>query len=240
MLWGRKKIIMKNKSQKYMLIAAILFLVFVAFTFVVTHIDVRAIGPQQSSVGLASLNQWVFDFLGVNLLWYEITGWLGAIVMLFPLGFAVLGAYQLFKRKSLRKVDEDVLLLGGFYVVIAAVYLFFEQVVVNYRPIILETALEASYPSSHTMMVISVAMTTILQFHRLFSQQKIWLIVSETIIMMLMVVTVMGRLISGVHWFTDIMAGIILSVALVMLYYALTIRLKEKKAAKKMLSYIRV
>ena len=216
------------KCKKNFIMTGVLFLLFAVFTAIVTHVDVQQIGPEQSSVGLASLNQFVLNLFGVNLLWYNITDWLGVVAILFAIGFAALGLCQLIKRKSLLKVDHQILLLGGFYVLVVAIYVFFELVVINYRPIILHTGLEASYPSSHTMIVICIMATAMLEFHQLFQNQKTWLRLLDSVSVLLIAVTVVGRLISGVHWFTDIVAAVILSAALVALYYSVTVFIGEK------------
>lgn len=219
---------MTIKCKKNFIMTGVLFLLFAVFTAIVTHVDVQQIGPEQSSVGLASLNQFVLNLFGVNLLWYNITDWLGVVAILFAIGFAALGLCQLIKRKSLLKVDHQILLLGGFYVLVVAIYVFFELVVINYRPIILSTSLEASYPSSHTMIVICIMATAMLEFHRLLKDHTIWLKALDVISVLLIAVTAVGRLVSGVHWFTDIVAGVILSAALVALYYSVTIFMGEK------------
>lgn len=211
------------KIKRSFFLTGILFFLFAVFTMVVAKVDVQPVGANRSYVGLASLNRFIFELSGVNLLWYDITNWLGVIAILFAFGFAVLGLIQLIKRKSLLKVDSSILLLGGFYILVIAAYIFFENIIINYRPIILHTGLEASYPSSHTMIVISIMVTAMMQFHRLLAAHKIWLVILDTISVLLIAVTIGGRLISGVHWFTDIVAGVILSAAFVMLYYSLTI-----------------
>lgn len=209
------------KNKKNFLLTVALFLLFSIFTVIVTTVDVKPIGPEHSYIGLASLNQFVFELFGVNLLWYTITDWLGVVAILFAFGFAVLGLIQLVRRKSLLKVDFSILMLGVFYILVVAFYLLFETVIINYRPIILYASLEASYPSSHTMIVICIMVTAMLQFYRLLAEHKTLLVILDCISILLIAVTIGGRLISGVHWFTDIVAGIILSSALVMLYYSI-------------------
>lgn len=220
------------KSKKNFVITGALFLLFAVFTILVKTVDVQPIGPEQSSVGLASLNQFVHALFGVNLLWYDVTDLLGVAAILFALGFGVFGLVQLVRRKSLWKVDRRILLLGVFYAAVVAVYLFFEVVVINYRPVILDSGLEASYPSSHTMVASCILGTAMLQFHHYLRHKRVWLVVLDSLSAALLTVTVVGRLLSGVHWFTDIVAGGILSAALIMLYAAVVWKLESKDSAE--------
>lgn len=114
-------------------------------------------------------------------------------------------------------------------IVIVAIYVFFEIIIINYRPIILSQSLEASFPSSHTMIVICIMSTAMLQFHYYLRDKKVCLWTIDIACVLMLAVTVIGRLISGVHWFTDIVAGILLSSALVALYYSTLKYIKEKK-----------
>lgn len=219
---------MQKKLKKYLIITGGLFLIFILFTVMVKTVDVQPVGSDRSKVGLASVNQCVFKFFGVNLLWYDITDWLGVFAIVFALGFAVLGLFQLIKRKSIQKVDCRILLLGVFYVMVIAVYLFFEVVVVNDRPIILSESLEASFPSSHVMFVNCIMATAMLQFHYYLRERKAWLWMSDIVSVLIITATVIGRLISGVHWFTDIVAGILLSSVLIALYCSALLYFESK------------
>ena len=190
---------------------------FVLWTVLVSYVDVRAIGQNASSVGFATLNGCVHNFTGVNMFLYTITDWLGLVPIGVAFGFAVLGLVQWVGRKSLFKVDRSILALGGFYIIVLAMYIFFEIVVINYRPVLIDGYLEASYPSSTTMLVMCVMPTAMMQLHAriksdVFRRCVLISIAAFTAFM------VIGRLASGVHWLTDIIGGALVSAGLVITY----------------------
>jgi len=212
---------LKKKSKTYFVISVVLFSLFVLLSLLLTCFDVKAIGPENSELGFAGINAFLFRQIGVHPIWYSITDWLGIIPILFALGFTLLGLVQLLKRKSIRKVDKSILALGLLYFLVIVFYLFFEHAVVNYRPVILEAGLEASYPSSHTLIVVCIMISSALEFHTLCPSRKKLCLGIDILSCLLVAVTVIGRLLSGVHWFTDIIGGLLLSAALLMLYYAI-------------------
>lgn len=213
-------------KQKLWLLPAALWAAFVLFTLLLTCVDVQSIGTQGSAMGFATVNGWAFQLLGVHLLWYHITDWLGVVAIAIAFGFAVVGLYQWVKRKSLRKVDRHILVLGGFYLLVIACYLFFEKVVINCRPILMYGSLEASYPSSHTMIVVSIMATASMAFRALCPWRRGWCLAVDVFAAVVISVTVMGRLIAGVHWLTDIVGGLLLSAASVATYWVVCWRRK--------------
>ncbi len=208
---------MKQKSQKILCIAVCLLIAFAVWTLLVRFVDVRPIGPMESSVGLARLNGFVHDLTGTNFTLYTLTDWLGLVPIATALGFAVLGAVQWVRRKRLWSVDHSLLALGVFYAVVMAVYLFFETVVINYRPVLIDGCLEASYPSSTTVLVMCVMPTAAMQLgariQKGIFRRCVLLVLTAFVAFM-----VVGRLLSGVHWITDIIGGALLSGGLVMGY----------------------
>lgn len=191
-----------------------LLVAFVLWTVAIKLIDVRSIGPENSYVGFATLNQTIHSFFGVNISLYVITDWLGLVPVAFCLGFAVLGLLQLIKRRGIFKVDYSIIVLGGLYILVISAYLFFEAFVINYRPVLIDGFLEASYPSSTTMLVMCVMPTAIMQLSVRIKNKILNRFVKYSISIFI-VFMVVGRLISGVHWFTDIVGGILLSGGLV-------------------------
>ena len=211
---------MKKKNKKSLILGASLVVAFVLWTVLIRFVDVRPIGPKGSSVCFATLNGFIHELTGVNWLLYTITDWLGLVPIGVALGFAVLGLVQWIKRKSLLKVDRSILTLGGFYIVVMAVYILFEIVVINYRPTLIDGYLEASYPSSTTMLVMCVMPTAMMQL-RTRIKNKLFRRCVMLVIAVFIAFMVIGRLLSGVHWITDIIGGALFSAGVVTMYYSI-------------------
>ena len=211
---------MEKKNRRLFFVGVGLLAAFILWTVLVCFVDVRAIGPQESSVGFATLNGYVHNLTGVNMYLYVITDWLGLVPIGIAFGFAVLGLVQWIKRKSLLKVDQSILTLGGFYIVVMAAYILFEIVVINYRPTLINGYLEASYPSSTTMLVMCVMPTAMMQL-RSRIKNKVFSRCVMVAITAFIVFMVIGRLVSGVHWITDIVGGALFSTAIVLMYYSI-------------------
>ena len=202
---------------------------FALWTVLILLVDVQSVGPNDSKVGFATFNTWFHRLTGVHMTLYTVTDWLGLVPIAVCMGFGCLGLCQLIKRKSLFKVDADILLLGGYYILVIFGYLFFEMVPINYRPILTGGFLEASYPSSTTLLVLTVMPTLVFQVNGRCDNRKMKQI-TMMIVVLFSAFMVIGRLISGVHWATDIIGSILLSFGLFKLYQsAVTASDKRKK-----------
>lgn len=212
---------MTQQNKRKLFLSLCLLGAFALWTVLVRFVDVQPIGPEGSPVGFAALNGWFHALTGVHMALYTVTDWLGLVPLAFIMAFGVLGLVQWIRRRHLLKVDRSILALGIFYIITMAAFLFFETVAINYRPILIGGVLEASYPSSTTLLVMTVIPTAMLQLCSRIKARRLRKAVtfSLTAFASFMVI---ARLISGVHWLTDIIGGALLSAGLVLMYHAIT------------------
>lgn len=208
---------MKQNITTKFLSAAVVLLLFVLFTVCLTGIDYRAIGPEGSYVGFATINDWVFQHVGTSDLWDKITDVIFLIAAVVAAAFACTGLYQWIKGRSLKKVDPCLLVLAIFYVMMCAFYFAFEYIVINYRPVLVDGALEASYPSSHTFITLFILFSGLPVVDRLVKNEKyrLWI---QIAFIVLSVVMMIGRVLSGMHWTTDVLGAFLLALGMALLY----------------------
>ena len=219
------------KEKRNLLTGIGLISAFALWTVLIQCVDVQAVGQNGTKIGFAAFNVWFHQLTGVHMTIYTVTDWLGLVPIFICLCFGALGFVQLVKRRNLLQVDPDLILLGVYYVIVIACYLIFEMIPVNYRPVLIEGRLEASYPSSTTLLVLAVMPTLIFQVCR---RAKNPLIKKVTVVFAIAfsALMVFGRLISGVHWATDIVASVLLSAGLFMLYHSAVMYIDLSKAAR--------
>ena len=221
---------MKQHEKRNLWAGLGLLSAFVLWTILITRVDVQPAGPKGTEVGFATLNLWFHRLTGVHMAIYTVTDWLGFVPIAVCLCFGGLGLVQMIRRKSLLRVDADILLLGLYYILVIFGYLFFEAVPINYRPILIEGRLEASYPSSTTLLVLSVMPTLMLQIGRRSSSAAVIRTVSIFTVLFTAFMVV-GRLVAGVHWVTDIIGSVLLSFGLFMMY-RFAVSLADRKKAE--------
>ena len=205
------------KEKRNLLTGVGLIGAFALWTVLIQRVDVQVVGQNGTKIGFADFNEWFHQLTGVHMTLYTITDWLGLVPIFICLCFGVMGLVQLIKRRSLLRVDSDILLLGVYYVMVIECYLIFEMITINYRPVLIEGRLEASYPSSTTLLVLSVMPTLMFQANMRVSNAMIRKAVAVFVVAF-SVFMVIGRLISGVHWATDIIGSVLFSAGLYMLY----------------------
>lgn len=208
---------MKTKEKTSFIFGIMNIILFAIWTILIQMIDVQPIGAKGSEVGFATINSWFHSLTGVNMTIYTITDWSGLVPVFICMIFGFVGLIQLIKRKNLLKVDFDIRILGVYYVIVILCYLIFEMYPINYRPILINGFMEASYPSSTTLLVLCVMPTLVFQVNQRLKNDKIKRIIC-IITIGFSLFMVVGRLISGVHWLTDIIGSVLLSVGLFYLY----------------------
>lgn len=206
------------RNRKTCFLTGVTFIaLFALLTLLIMTIDVQPVGQNGTDVGFAVFNVGFHEMTGVNMTLYTITDRLGLVPIFICMIFGGVGFIQLIKRKSLFKVDKDIIILGSYYIIVIMAYLIFEMIPINYRPIPIEGGMEASYPSSTTLLVLSVMPTLVEQAGRRLSDDPIKKLITIFVVLFSLCM-VIGRLISGVHWFTDIVGSVLLSIGLYYLY----------------------
>ena len=210
---------MKEKGKRMFFLGNIFIVSFVIWTLLVQKVDVKPLGVKGTDIGFATFNCWFHELTGVHMDLYIITDWLGLIPIFVCMVLGWIGFIQLIKRRSLLKVDYDIIVLGVYYILVVFCYVVFEMIPINYRPILIDGFLEASYPSSTTLLVLCVMPTLIEQVNRRLETKNVkWIV--RVLVICFSVFMVLGRMISGVHWFTDIVGSIMISAGLLCIYKA--------------------
>lgn len=219
---------MKKSGKRTLVIGIMLIIAFAVWTILIQMVDVQQVGLNGTDIGLATFNCWFHKLTGTNMPLYIITDWLGIVPLVICMIFATIGLIQLIKRRSLLQVDYDIIILGIYYILVMLGYFVFEMIPINYRPVFINGHMEASYPSSTTLLVLSVMPTLIFQCNRRI--KNAWVkIVINIVSIIFSAFMVIGRLLSGVHWITDIIGSIILSAGLFLIYKAVVLLCAKKE-----------
>lgn len=219
---------MADNGKRQLTSGVALLAAFILWTALIQCVDVRPVVQNGTNIGFAAFNLWFHRLTGVHMTLYTLTDWLGLVPIAVCLGFGCLGLTQLIRRRSLLRVDPDILLLGAYYILVIFCYLFFEMVPINYRPIPIDGVMEASYPSSTTLLVLSVMPTLKYQIDRRASDPALRRL-TTAFVYAFSAFMVVGRLVSGVHWATDIAGSVLLSAGLFTLYRAFAARADGRK-----------
>ena len=212
---------MCKKNKILVILSTILIALFVGLTLLVKFVAVSASGPNGSIIGRAGFNLSIFNTLGQSETWDKVSD----ICLIFAIVLvgiiAIIGIIQLIKRKSIKKVDKEIICFGIMLIMIAVAYILFELITINYRPVLVDGELEASYPSTHTLIVLCITLSAMLISKNYISNKALY-IMFNIFCIVLTIVCIIARLLSGMHWATDIIAGVILSSLIVIIFKTLT------------------
>ncbi len=227
---------MREKNKKAFILAFVFAVLFALFTVSLKIVDVRVAGEDGQAVGFAMVNEAFHTLTGVNMIWYNITDfflWLSFAVCIL---FAVIGVVELVKRRSIDEVDKEIVCLGILYALCAGIYALFEKVIINYRPVIIDGELEASYPSTHTFLTLVIIISAAMAAGSLIHSKAVVILI-RCVAALISVLAVFGRAVCGVHWFTDIVGALLLSAFLLTLYYAVTAKDKKRRETRSELHF---
>lgn len=221
---------MKKNGIRLLSAGMILVVAFAIWTVLIQQIDVQPVGQNGTNIGFASLNCWFHQLTGVHMWIYTVTDWMGLVPIFISMLFGGIGFVQLIKRRNLFRVDLDIIILGIYYALVILGYMIFEMIPINYRPILIEGIMEASYPSSTTLLVLSVMPTLNFQVNRRLKNRMMKNAINAFSLLFSLFM-VIGRTISGVHWLTDIVGSIILSMGLYLIYKSSVLMFDKKMKA---------
>lgn len=217
-----------NKTKNNYLISLVLLVIAVVFTILVTKVDVKTVevkpiegvtqeGVLTTEVGFATLNQAVSNKVGFSETFYKISKYAGYLALILVAFYGFTGLIELLQKKSLKGVNKVLYALAAFYVCVAIVYVVFEVLVINYRPVDLGEGLEASFPSSHTLLALCVCGSSLIVSKYVIKKEnfKKCLNIISWVVMILVVCT---RILSGVHWITDIFGGVLISLFMIQVF----------------------
>ena len=206
-----------SQSSPSIVPTAVMIVLFAALTAALKIVDLQPIAADGSLVGFGTVNLAFHNLTGVNWTLYSVTEYGGYLAIASMLVFFVIGLAQLVRTRSPKGVDKAIYLIAVAYVIMLVLYVGFDKIAINWRPVLVDGELEPSFPSSHTFLAIGTmgcAITWVRDRVRSSGARSAATIICALIAL----IVVAGRLLSGVHWLTDIIGGVLLGLALVFAY----------------------
>lgn len=202
---------------------AVMLVLFVALIGCLMAVDRQPIAADGSLVGLGTLNNAFHELTGVSWTLYSATEVGGYVAIASMFVFFVIGVVELVRGHGFKGVDKAIYLIAAAYVIMLAAYIGFDKIALNYRPVLVDGVLEPSFPSSHTFLAVGTMGCAVVWAKERLGKGAV---AAVTIVCTLLgLFVVIGRLLSGVHWFTDILGGALLGFALVFAYRYLVAKL---------------
>lgn len=142
--------------------------------------------------------------------------------------FAILGLCQLIKRKSIKKVDKELLFMLLPLILMVIVYVVFDKVLIwNTRP---DGSGEPSFPSTHVMVVTTIFLLIALALPR-YIKSKAACAVLDLMMLVFIILNGVGRVLANKHWASDVVGASAFSLIFALIYYLTAIWRRKKKDA---------
>lgn len=196
--------------------AVVMLVLFAALVACLMAVDRQPIAADGSLVGLGTINRSFHELTGVSWTLYSATEMGGYVAIASMFVFFVIGVVELVRGRGFGGVDKAIYLIAVAYVIMLIAYVGFDKIALNYRPVLVDGVLEPSFPSSHTFLAIGTMGCAITWAKARLGKGTFTAVTIVCTLLALFVV--IGRLLSGVHWFTDILGGVLLGFALVFAY----------------------
>ena len=210
---------MKSVPKESIRNAVIMTVVTILMTVLVATVDVQPVGVEGTDLGFASINTGFFNRFGENHTFYLLSKLAGLICFAVAGGFGIFFLIRFIQCKSLEKVDRNLTVLMLLYLATAIVYVLFEKFAINYRPVLRDKGLESSYPSTHAMIAYVIMVSAVDQWNIYIKNEKLLTIATAASFLVLALV-IIARILSGVHWITDVIGGILFGDMLIAWYRA--------------------
>ena len=214
---------LKNK----LIFASSTVILLVTLIIALLYIDV---GYVNGNVGLFVINNF-FATYKINSSWDIFTTVILDITFVFIFTLVGIGIFQAIKRRSILKIDRNVVVTEILVVLMLLFSLFFSNVIfINNSPVLQNGVEVSSFPSNHIVIVTFVFLTLATLVKDYFEIVKIGKIniickfVSFGIAIIMIALMVVGKTLSGRIWFTDAISGLLLG----LFFYSLFLLFKEK------------
>ncbi len=216
---------LKKVLNKYSLMGLGFLFIFLILLILLMSVDKAS--NIYKEIGLYNFNK-IFLVDYYNESWDGFSDVILYISILFILGLIIYGIYQLYKRKSLFKVDKDIILTGFGFVFIIIIWFIFDKFIdINYRPIAVNGSAQTSFPSTHVMLAcFSLLATTRIILKRNTNELK-YNIITYGGVSILVILCSLGRILSKMHWTTDVLGAIFISLAIFFIIIGLDKALEE-------------
>ena len=163
------------------------------------------------------------------MVWETITNIILILSIILILFFLGLGVYELIKKRSIKKVDPRLTWLPLPLALMTLTYFLFDKVwILNVRP---NGSGEPSFPSTHVMVVTTIFFVVTIILPKYIKNKTTRLII-EIIMAIMISLTAVGRVMSGMHWVADVLGAIVFGFLFSEIYYYIVSNKKDKKKAK--------